>query len=172
MPFTPFHMGPGAALKALLGPCFSLIVFGFTQIAVDLEPLIRLLRNDPILHGHSHTYLGAGIIAVLCFVLGWPLCRYCVDIWNRLNEAQNQRWLQIPTPIGATSAALGAFLGAGSHVLLDSLMHTDMRPWWPWSNQNTLLYYLSTGALHYFCVISGVVGILVIYLRHYWRSSH
>jgi hypothetical protein len=24
MPFTPFHMGPAAALKAISGPCFSL----------------------------------------------------------------------------------------------------------------------------------------------------
>lgn len=33
MPFTPFHMGPGLLVKALLQGSFSLMVFGWTQIA-------------------------------------------------------------------------------------------------------------------------------------------
>jgi hypothetical protein len=62
MPFTPFHMGPGAAIKFVTGNYFSLMVFGFAQLAIDVEPLIRLWRHDSVLHGFSHTYIGAFII--------------------------------------------------------------------------------------------------------------
>ncbi|MDR0275331.1 MAG: hypothetical protein LBI48_08355 [Burkholderiaceae bacterium] len=50
MPFTPLHMGPGLAVKALLGRRFSLTVFGFSQIAMDIEPLARMIRGDTLLH--------------------------------------------------------------------------------------------------------------------------
>ncbi len=32
MPFTPFHMGPGTAIKAVTGRHFSLTIFGFAQV--------------------------------------------------------------------------------------------------------------------------------------------
>ena len=37
MPFTPFHMGPGLAVKAVCGRYFSLVVFGFSQVAIDIN---------------------------------------------------------------------------------------------------------------------------------------
>lgn len=37
-------MGPAALLKALGGRYFSLTVFGFTQVAIDLESLIYMAR--------------------------------------------------------------------------------------------------------------------------------
>lgn len=61
MPFTPFHMGPGILLKALLQGSFSLMVFGWSQIVMDLQPLIAMLTGMGKLHGFTHTYL------VLCF---------------------------------------------------------------------------------------------------------
>lgn len=39
MPFTPFHLGPAAALKIVLPTSFSFTVFGFTQVLIDIEPL-------------------------------------------------------------------------------------------------------------------------------------
>ena len=59
MPFTPFHMGPGLAIKAVSGRYLSLMVFGFSQVAMDIEPLVRMIRGDAVLHGFTHTYLGA-----------------------------------------------------------------------------------------------------------------
>ena len=40
MPFTPLHMGPGILIKSLLQGCFSLMVFGWTQIVMDIQPLL------------------------------------------------------------------------------------------------------------------------------------
>jgi hypothetical protein len=38
MPFTPLHMGPGLAIKALAGHRFSILTFGIAQVAMDVEP--------------------------------------------------------------------------------------------------------------------------------------
>ena len=37
MPFTPFHMGPGIAIKVLLKGCFSLMVFGWAQKIIQRD---------------------------------------------------------------------------------------------------------------------------------------
>ena len=59
MPITPFHFGPGAALKALAPARFSFTVFAFTQCVIDLEPItLYFLIGDPA-HPWLHTYLGA-----------------------------------------------------------------------------------------------------------------
>ena len=59
MPVTPLHLGPGAAIKAVFGKHLSFTVFTFTQAVIDLESATRFLREDEVLHGISHTYLGA-----------------------------------------------------------------------------------------------------------------
>ena len=48
MPFTPFHMGPALALKAVTGRHFSVLVFGIAQVAMDVEPLVGMLRNADV----------------------------------------------------------------------------------------------------------------------------
>lgn len=53
MPFTPFHMGPGIAIKAVLRGSFGLMVFGWTQILMDIQPLIVLISGQGQLHGFS-----------------------------------------------------------------------------------------------------------------------
>ena len=45
MPFTPIHLGPGLAFKAIGGRHFSLMVFGGAQVLMDLEPLIGILQD-------------------------------------------------------------------------------------------------------------------------------
>jgi len=37
MPFTPFHFGPAAALKAAAPAHFSFMVFCYAQVVTDLE---------------------------------------------------------------------------------------------------------------------------------------
>lgn len=60
MPFTPFHMGAGLALKAVAGRHFSVLTFGIAQVAMDIEPLVGMLRGAAVLHGPTHTYFGRG----------------------------------------------------------------------------------------------------------------
>ena len=81
MPFTPIHMGPGIFVKAILQGSFSLMIFGWTQIVMDIQPLIVMITGEGHLHGFTHTYVGAVLIAiiavgVLCATVD-KNCGYC-----------------------------------------------------------------------------------------------
>ena len=45
MPFTPLHMGPGIFIQALLQGGFSLMAFGWTQIVMDIQPLLVIIDS-------------------------------------------------------------------------------------------------------------------------------
>ena len=167
MPFTPFHMGPGMALKSVAGNRFSLVTFGVAQVAIDIEPGIGLLRGSDVLHGWTHTYLGAaaiGAVVLLCR----PLCNRILHLWNAELLHHRLNGLVSPEPIGWVPAAAGAFVGTFSHVALDSLMHFDIRPFAPFSDANALLGLVSVQALHLSCVAAGVAG-LMLWVSSRWR---
>jgi hypothetical protein len=163
MPFTPLHMGPGALVKAAAGRHFSLTMFGLSQVVIDLEPLVRIIRGDAVLHGLTHTYLGATVIAAICTVAGRPVCRWLLDRGWPASDLRFVRWLRGPAAITWPSAAAGAFTGTYSHVLLDSIMHGDIEPLWPVSAENTLQLVVSIETLHLWCVLSGVFGLVLMY---------
>jgi len=147
MPFTPFHLGPGAVFKAIGGRHFSFMVFGGAQVLMDIEPLVRIYQEAPILHGYTHTILGAAVIGVIATITGKPISQF---VLNRFG---------IPHyPLSWLASASGAFVGTFSHVLLDAIMHADMRPWWPLSAENQLLRIIPVETLHIVCVACGVLG--------------
>ena len=149
MPFTPIHLGPGLAFKAVGGRHFSFMVFGGSQVLMDLEPLIGILLDKSVLHGATHTLLGASVIGGIATVTGKPISTFVL-----------QR-LKFPHMPFTWSAALsGAFLGTYSHVLLDGIMHSDMSPWWPFATGNPLLSRISMDQLHTACFLAGLFGLL------------
>jgi Domain of unknown function (DUF4184) len=156
-------MGPGLALKALAGRHFSLMVFGFSQVAIDIEPLVRIIRGDAVLHGFTHTYLGATLIALISALVGRPVCQFLLRYWNPDPSSPYLNWLPTAKSIPWSAAIAGAFTGTYSHVLLDSIMHSDLRPVSPISEANALLHVISVDALHLVCVISGALGVLLMY---------
>jgi hypothetical protein len=162
VPFTPFHMGPGIAVKAVVGRHFSLMVFGFSQVAIDIEPLVRILHGDEVLHGFTHTYLGATLIAIASVVIGRPVCQFFLNFWTPDPDAPFLTWLRGPREISWPAAIVGAVVGTYSHVLLDSIMHADMQPFAPWSDANSLLRIISVTNLHVVCVLSGLLGAILM----------
>jgi hypothetical protein len=169
MPFTPLHMGPGLAIKALAGRHFSLLSFAIAQLAMDIGPLINLLRGVPVLHGPSHSYAAALIIAALVAILPPPLAVLILPVWSREPAFHRLSWPAAPRRLGATAAITGALAGTLSHVLLDSLMHADMASLAPWDAGNGLLGAISYEALHRFCVLTGVLG-FIGWLVAAWRK--
>jgi hypothetical protein len=158
LPFTPFHLGPGALFKAVGGRHFSFMVFGGTQVLMDLEPAWRIYRGDAILHGPTHTLAGALVIGALGTLSGKPISAFVL-----------QR-LKIPHfPLSWSAAGTGAFVGSFSHVLLDATMHPDMRPFWPLSGANPLLGTIPTDALHVACVLAAFAGAALVAWR--WRRD-
>ena len=158
MPFTPFHMGPGLLVKALLQGSFSLMVFGWAQIVMDIQPLLVLLTGVGHLHGFSHTYVGATLIALACALSGKYIAEFA------LRYAGQVRYLPISWPVTLVSA----FIGAYSHVLLDSIMHADVEPYAPFLASNPVLGILSVDALHQFCLYSGVIGAVLYFAVARW----
>lgn len=161
MPFTPFHMGPGLAIKAVAGRRFSLLTFGIAQVAMDVEPLVGMVRGSPVLHGASHTYLAAFLIAALVTIISPPIARPILRRWNRELSSCRLEWLAAPDSWSAGAVAAGAFVGTLSHVALDSIMHSEIAAAAPWSNANDLLGIVSIPTLHLSCVVSGLFGVLV-----------
>jgi hypothetical protein len=162
MPFTPFHLGPGLAIKALSGRHFSLMVFGFSQVAMDVEPLVRIIRGDALLHGFTHTYAGASLIALVSVAVGRPVCQFFLNYWIANRDAAFLSRLRGPKLISWPAALAGAFVGTYSHVLLDSIMHSDMRPLAPLSDANGLLHVISVGGLHLLCLLGGILGFMLM----------
>ena len=159
MPFTPIHMGPSLAIKALAGRHFSVLTFGIAQLAMDIEPLIGLIRGSEVLHGATHTYLAAlGITAVVA-VISPTICQPILRRWNRELSFHRLSWLVEPESFSAISVFTGALAGTISHIILDSIMHSDISPLGPWSNTNALLGLTSIEALHQFCIFSGLFGV-------------
>ena len=171
MPFTLFHMGPGLAIKAVAGPHLSLMLFGFTQVVIDIEPAIHMLRNEPVLHGFTHTYLGATLIALASLVVGRPICQRVLGLWRPDPHSPFLNWLRGSGRISWAAAASGAFLGAYTHVALDSIMHFDMAPLVPVSSANPLLRLVSVGWLHVSCVASGLFGAVLLGSLFRWRQK-
>lgn len=170
MPFTPFHMGPGIAMKSLAGRHFSLTTFGFSQVAMDVEPLVRILRGDAVPHGPTHTYLGATLIGLVCVVIGRPICEYPLQYWTPDPESGFLTWLWGNADISRSAAFAGAFAGTYSHVFLDGLMHADLRPLAPFSDAQPLFFAVPVDAVHIACVLAGLGGALVTVVRFFLRK--
>jgi hypothetical protein len=158
MPFTPFHLGPGAAFKAVGGRHFSFMIFGGSQVLMDLEPLVRMVRSDAAVHGLSHTVLGAFGIGVVSAALGKPISEFVLRLFGARHAS-----------ISWTVALASAFIGTYSHIALDAVMHGDMAPLWPLSDANPLLRAIRVRDLYLLCLISGIAGGAVIAARA-WRS--
>src|SRR5882724_5683998 len=131
MPFTPFHMGAACAVKAIAGESFSLLVFGFAQVAMDIEPLYHLLRGEGLFHGFSHTLLGATLIAIGTILMGRPLCQVLLKAWTPDPADPFLIWLRGKSAISWKATILAATVGTYSHVLLDSLVSGDVYPFAP-----------------------------------------
>ena len=159
MPYTPFHMGPGMALKALAGPRLSLVSFGVAQVGMDIEPLVHMLRRDHVIHGFTHTYLGAAAIGLVALPIARPVTVWLSGLWDRELRAANLSWLTEVAPRPWSPIVVGTFVGTYSHVLLDSIMHADMAPLAPFREGNPLLNWLSFGGIHLLCVASGALGL-------------
>jgi len=162
MPFTPFHMGPGILIKAILQTSFSLMVFGWAQIMMDIQPLIVMITGKGHLHGFTHTYIGAMLIGVISALTGKYFSEFGLKI---LGLAKGQS-----ITIEWWVAFLSAFIGSFSHVLIDSITHTDVEPFYPITLINIFHGFVSIEVLRNFCVYSGLVGVAIYYLIR-WRLN-
>jgi membrane-bound metal-dependent hydrolase YbcI (DUF457 family) len=165
MPFTPIHMGPGLLIKAFLQGSFSLMVFGWSQIIMDIQPLIVILTKQGHLHGFTHTFVGATLIAVISVVSGKHLSEYGLR-FLKISNVEN------PIKISWAVASISAFIGAYSHVVLDAIMHTDVEPFYPITLVNYFNQLVSIDRLHQLCFSSAIIGAVIYYSVHWYLNKN
>jgi len=164
MPFTPFHMGIGIFTKAILQGSFSLMVFGWAQIVMDIQPLVVLLSGEGHLHGFSHTYIGATLLAIVSAFTGKYLSELCLLIIGISKKAN-------PIKFSWLVVFICAFIGTFSHVLLDSFMHSDVQPFYPMSLENSFIGILSYDQINKVCLYSGLFGAGIYYLVQFYNKK-
>lgn len=163
-------MGAAMVVKPAARRHFSVLVFGITQVAMDIEPMIGMICDWEVLHGPSHTVLGAVVIALL---VAWITPNFCNFLLSKFNEEvahHKMTWLQEAYPITKTAAFAGAIFGTFSHLVLDSLMHHDIHPLAPFSEANPLSDLISHDGVYQLCVVLGAIG-TVVWVIGKWRNK-
>ena len=129
----------------------SFLSFCAVNVLIDVESLYNMLTHAPRIHTFLHTYVGATFAAALVVAAFHPVR------WLTRNVPPSPRttWRNLPL----TAVMTGAVLGAWSHVLLDSIMHSDITPLAPFTEANVLHGVISLRALHLSCAIAGMIGL-------------
>lgn len=157
MPFTPFHFGPGGLVHAVAPRQISFLAFAGANVLIDVEPLYFIVSGQDHLHRFFHTYVGATIAALATIALFAAALRLA----GRVRLPNFFLWQQLTLK----PVAIGAVLGAYSHIVLDSVMHADIRPLAPFSQANGLYLLVSIDALEVFCLVAGGIAVAVIWGR-------
>jgi len=160
-------MGAAIIVKPGFNRNFSIITFGMAQVAMDIEPGIGMLTGADVLHGPTHTIVGALVIACLVMLIAPNVCNFLQNRWNKEAIHYKQPWLVQSGALPKSAVVSGAFFGTLSHVALDSLMHHDMHPLLPFSKANPLLGLIAHDEVYQLCAIAGVLG-AVIWLVMKW----
>lgn len=168
MPFTPFHFGLGYTAAGLerKPKYFSFFVFVVTQVVIDVETLKNMLTGAPRLHTFFHTFLGSTVAAAISGLLSYGLIRLgqrLIPIFPKAfaTTLYGRRLFPFGMP-SATAFAVSSLFGAWSHVLLDAVMHSDLRPFAPFSNFNSLEGLVSVKTLLVICSALFIPGFILI----------
>ena len=144
MPLTPYHLGPGLLLWVFFSRRLDLLTVLIASVIVDIEPfLVILLGLDYPLHGFFHSFLGGSMIAGSLAVL--------------INHFRKD--------VGLKKVILSSFYGVFLHILLDSLLYTDIMPFFP-LEFNPFYGIVSSVGVYVFCKVSIVLGLLGYFVRN------
>ena len=143
MPFTPFHFGPSATLAIPLYKKIDVFVFVLANVIIDLEPLLVMTNklNYP-LHGYAHTFIGAAALGTALGFTAWtfrnPIKTIMQDIFKFPYEPSKSKMI------------LSGILGTSFHVLLDSPLYTDIKPFYPVTT-NPMYGLISHSTMYILC---------------------
>jgi len=156
MPFTPFHFGPSACVALPLKKRLDLPVFVLVSVAVDLEPLCVMVSGLSYpLHGYAHTLLGSALVGLLFGWVAYALRTPVVLVMNKLRLRYNP---------DLRKALWSGVVGAWFHVLLDSMLYQDIRPFYPFVF-NPFLGLVSFPAMYLACALAFIPA-LVLYIYY------
>lgn len=155
MPLTPFHFGPSSWIGLLLFKKFDFPTLLIASVIIDIEPFFVLFFNMPYpLHGFLHTFLGSSILAILTAIACYLLKNPIQEIMKLFKLSQNSSFKKILST---------SFFGIYSHILLDSFLYEEMKPFYPFLG-NPFFELFSSIQVYLFCTFSFLIAI-ALYLK-------
>jgi len=166
MPLTPFHLGSGLLVGLLLLSYIDFTTFLVASVIVDVEPIIVLIFDlDYPLHGFFHSFLGGTIVAFLLAAVMSKVRESLSPLLSFFKLEQKSTFRNI---------LLASLTGIYIHILLDSRMHRDIRPFYPLDFNPFLSSSTLAGwEVHVLCVwcFMGAAAIYVMRLFLIWRKA-
>ena len=140
MPITPLHWSI-LILGLILFNYLYIPALFISCVLMDIEPFYYLFIAQSFpLHRFFHTFLGASFLAL---IIGFVLIKIRKTLDKKLSFFQLNQ-----AKLSNKSIYLSAFIGAYSHIILDSFMHRDIKPFWPFTSSNPLLNIISTASIY------------------------
>jgi membrane-bound metal-dependent hydrolase YbcI (DUF457 family) len=156
MVFTLFHLGPALLLGMLLYRYLDFPTILVASMVVDIRTLfVYIGLVDGSLHGWLHSFAGATFLGFM--LIG------TITMLRPWIEEMMQKYLNISQSPNDGSMVGAAFIGVYTHVLIDSILYSDMRPFWPY-DPRPLLGVFTTKEVYLFCVASFAAGLLLYWL--------
>jgi hypothetical protein len=153
MPFTLFHLGPALLIGILGWKYLDLPTLLLGSVIVDIRTaLVFFGLIEGSLHGLFHTLAGGTLLA---FILIGVITPFRSLIGEKMESKGFKQVYNDSTIVGA------AFLSIYLHLILDSILYSDMNPFMPLV-ENPFLGIASYESVYGFCILSGVVGISLI----------
>jgi membrane-bound metal-dependent hydrolase YbcI (DUF457 family) len=162
MPFTPFHFGPGLALKGITRHYFSWSAFAAAQVFIDCETLYHFLRHEDPFHRFFHSFLGGATAGLMTSILLLLFVRAIGRMWPKSISLFSRSVPYLTSEFAAGAVFVGGLAGGLSHPLLDGIVHRDVRPFMPFSDYNPFLHLISSRMLESACLIAAFLGILML----------
>jgi membrane-bound metal-dependent hydrolase YbcI (DUF457 family) len=162
MPLTPFHLGPAILVGLIFLQYIDLPTFIIANVIIDLEPLCIILFNLELTHHQFlHTFLGGTLVAVI-------LTTFMNSIRSKFSPIL--RLIKIEQKTSLRKIMLAAVSGIYLHIILDSLMHVDIRPFYPLLVNPFLQESISSiGSVYMLCLLTSIGGGIVYAIRFHRR---
>jgi len=164
MPFTPFHLGPGLLFGLLLLSYIDFPTFLIASVIVDVEPFLVLTLNlNYPLHGFLHSFFGGTLIAFL-------LAAVMSNVRSALSPLMS--FLKLEQKLSFKTILSAALLGVYVHILLDSPLYPDIRPFFPFDFNPFLSNSMFIGFdVYTLCTLSFIGGGIVYAIRLVFRRG-
>lgn len=115
-------------------------------------------------HAELHTVLGASLVSIATIIFALPTLRFTfshilLPIARLVSNSHMDKMVASAVFPSRAAIVIGAVTGAINHLLLDGIIHDDMKPLFPLTNTNPFLVSDSFIAMHIACATIGTVGL-------------
>ena len=162
MPLTPYHLGPGLFIGEIFEKQINLVSILLASVLVDTRAVYCFFYGNCRLHGLIHTFAGSAFLAFFITIGVYYFRKRLKRITNLFRIRNNYSF---------SSILLGSLLGVGVHLILDSVMHSDMTPFWPMT-PNPLLGLVSDKINYSFCAFTMAIGLIIYAYKFIIRTKH